>query len=252
MRAALIFLFLASFMTLCFFSCKRQKQRKTTKFLLETLNGQVKELDEIWLCPPADPQSEFNYCFTNTTTFDENGDPIQTIFAGGPSKFTYGWDSSGNKIETRLDFDHAHIYTIAADGHVLKYKVADFDDYTLYKYDNNGDIIESIDHSFYANSRNPDRDGSKYIYSNSPTWHIETRGFLYDNAHHLLEEKITDKQHGNMFYEYKSFDLENNWTKRVTHFRSIIPLNVRRRLGCKLQDSIYVKNDTVTRKITYY
>jgi hypothetical protein len=221
---------------LCLVGCKRQNQRKTTNFLLETLNGQVKQLAEIWPCLPKDAKVEPNFCNTDTTVFNENGDPIRTAFVGGTSEFSYGRDSLGNKIEIRLDRDHSQIYTIAANGRILKYKEADFKDYTLYKYDNKGNVIESINHWFSS------RDSK---------WNIDTTRYVYDNEHHLLEKKKQNKYLSKIVYEYKSFDSKHNWTKRVSHDTAIIPFSMRSRLRYK-KDSVYIMTDTVSRKITYY
>ncbi|MBS1531863.1 MAG: hypothetical protein JSU01_16265 [Bacteroidetes bacterium] len=213
------------FFALCLSSFQ---QDKTKRFFIvayrdpEIMYGNIKQVIE--LRPDKIEGEEPHLCPYDTTSFDKNGNPIETrlgIKKGRCLLISYKtkYDRQGKKQETMIDDGHKMIYMFNDKGYIVRseyYSTSSYLlDYNTYEYNSAGEIIESQSYRGQNDSK--------------PT---KTK-FEFD-LDGMLSSISGDRWHRT--YQYLSTDAKGNWTKRTITDHTLGRVNV----------------DTVICKIAYY
>jgi uncharacterized protein YxeA len=211
-------------------SCKKYYRHNTIILYdanLESINGNVKQLTEMQ-CRTGDKGKHL----CDTTNFDKNGDAIETRIDYGSSpnvilKYVINYKGD-NKTEAIISEKGKMVFNYDNDGYVTKSifynQKGSVSSEGLYKYNSNGNVIERTT-------------------EDSSSHPLDKWRNMYDKKGHLIEEDYISKKDEptlKFTYQYKSFDSKHNWTKRIRIVRTA---------GRIIS---FEKNDTITRKISYY
>jgi hypothetical protein len=214
-------------------SFQKSDKPKTTMLFnahLEVLNGQIKQLIETEHNHTL--ESESPEAWSIITDFDKKGNIIsqkrQELWEKKwrAIRYLYKYNVVGKKTETSVKTYEKtkSVYKYAKDGVIretlLYTKKNQLQGKEIYKYDKVGNMSEL------------DIDEEDYSYKIK---------YLYDSKRRLIKEI---NEHGPEFsIEYKSFDRNGNWVKKMRISPVLYPL----------PNGKYVKLiDTIERKITYY
>ena len=212
-----------SILLLCVFCLLSFQQNKIKRIVIaayrepEMMYGNIKQVIELRSDKIEGEVPQL--CPFDTTTFDRQGDPIETklgVKNGRCLLISYQnkYDKYGKKLETMIDDGNKRIYRYDSNGRIIKseYYTTSLQllNYDIYKYDSTGEAMESDRYRGSQDSK-PSKEQFEY----------DLDGFLLSSGH--------------LTYKYLSRDTKGNWTKRtVTSHR------------------FETKIDTITRKITYY
>ncbi|HTD39209.1 MAG TPA: hypothetical protein VK671_01225 [Mucilaginibacter sp.] len=218
------------------FSCHRRNDVTIYDTHFEILNGEVKQLNEIY--------NNFNKIETHITSFDKRGNAIQMREIGGYcgnclTNFTYKYDGAGKKAAVIMAAGgRQQSYQCDTNGRVAEegFNTKDYDfdknDWAkrreVFKYNKEGYLIESASY----------QDTTRFSWTT----------YKYNRQHLLIE---TDEFNGignilliRVTYNYLALDAIDNWLRRIVTIEHELKEDGHMRQ--------IVTKDTEIRKVIYY